>query len=274
MSGNLNSVFERARGDYLWIWGDDDLPIEGSVATVADLLIEFSPMVALVNTDNIESLDDANVKYVVKARNRLGAQGEQPVFAEAPADIEPTFQHLREWAYLTNLLSAVIVKREPFLRQLTESRILLGDENVYQFQHPVLALAASKGRVLIVTRSVCLHRKNTTSWSASIDASMPCFIDSAAVIRGLEGAYSSTLLEAYSRRMARQCLDLMVEAKARGVTWSAENEGAFIAAYGELGFGGLSLRKWISLLRILPLQLWKVFFRMATRLQRRFGRLR
>ncbi len=112
--GNMEKLVAAARGEYIWLFGEDDLIIEGSIKKVLQSINLNNPNYILINTLNIISLDDRNLDYKIVGGNRLNLKGDLLIENfEAEAD---KLLKIGNWLYLTNLISAVVFKKKIIFR--------------------------------------------------------------------------------------------------------------------------------------------------------------
>ncbi len=115
MSGNIEFLVKESVGTYILICGDDDLLGDGAIAYFVKSLKEKNPNFVLINTSNIISNDEANRDIKIIRENRLGI--DRDIFVEDFQKNLSLLSSATDWVYMTNLLPAVISKKELFLRE-------------------------------------------------------------------------------------------------------------------------------------------------------------
>ena len=166
LSGNVEKLVRTARAEFIWLFGDDDLPTPSSLKRILQSIKSDNPNVILLNTANIVSHDDRNLDYTILGENRLSIS--RDVYVESFQAEKTKLAAVKNWLYLTNLVSAVAFKKDLFLQELPEARKYLRPENVYVFQAPLIIGIARHGRLKIIAERSVLHRKNETHWSKTL----------------------------------------------------------------------------------------------------------
>ena len=163
VSANIEAIFNLAKGKFIWGFGEDDLITDGAIKKVLAVIKDKDPNIILLNTINITSLDDRNVQYKLWGKNRLAIT--QDVFVESLTGGQAALAPIKNWLYLSNLISSVVFRKEIFVTEMSEAKKYLRPENVYLFQAPLLIGLAKRGRLLLVADRLVLHRKNENHWS-------------------------------------------------------------------------------------------------------------
>lgn len=200
LSGNVENLVQVARGEYIWLFGEDDLITEKALSEVVRLLRETKPNVALFNTANIMSNDNRNVNYTLFPENRLGIT--KDIFVEDFKTGRKDLSGEKNWLYLTNLLSAMAFKRSLFLTYLPETKRLLKSDNVYIFQAPLLIGIAKEGKLLVAAKRLVLHRKNENHWSKSLKSQLKVNLYDSLEVAKVVRLYLPTEVRAYERTFA------------------------------------------------------------------------
>ncbi len=162
-SGNVDLVVSKACGEYVLISGDDDLLLDGAISYFIKCIREKNPNFILINTSNILSLDDSNQKYKIILENRLKIS--EDIFVENFQKDYALLENAYNWLYLTNLLPAVIFKKDLYDAERVTARKYISLENVYLWQAQVLIGISKYGRFLVIGKCYTLHRKNETNWT-------------------------------------------------------------------------------------------------------------
>lgn len=215
ISGNIEKLIDMARGQYIWLFGDDDLIAAGALKRVLNSLEANNPNYIVINTSNIVSLDDNNTKYEIIDANRLGIK--EDIFINNLAADGPKLSRAKDWLYLTNLLSAVAFKKKLFLDQVAKAKEYVRQENVYLFQAPIIMGIAESGRLNIVAECLVLHRKNETQWSESAQGMFTVSLYDSAEISSVIKDYIPNEYENYKKRFAAYAFGVIVAAKEKGV---------------------------------------------------------
>lgn len=163
LSQNVEFLIEKAKGKYILISGDDDLMRDGAVVYFIEQIQTISPNFILINTSNIISSDDANLNYKVILENRLNI--DKDIFVENWEANKKLLETARDWLYLTNLLPAVIFRKDLYKKEFASAREYVKIDNVYLWQAQVLIGISKYGRLLVIANRFVLHRKNETNWS-------------------------------------------------------------------------------------------------------------
>jgi glycosyltransferase involved in cell wall biosynthesis len=157
---NLEWIINESKGVYVQLHGDDDLLADGAIVYFIKSIKESKPNFILINTDNIHSLDDSNLKYKVVLENRLGI--EKNIFVESLEKDMDLLKGTKNWLYLTNFITAVIFKKELWIQEIENAKKYVKPENVFLWQAPVIIGIKKYGKLLLIARRFILCRKNPT----------------------------------------------------------------------------------------------------------------
>ncbi len=164
LSGNVEFLVEKAKSEYILICGEDDLFRDGAIEYLVKCLKEKNPNFILINTSNIISSDNANHHYKIVLENRLNI--DKDIFVEDFKKDKEKLSPARDWIHLTNLLPAVIFKKDLFQKELLVVKKYLRSENLWLWQASVLVGISKYGKLLVVSKPFVLHRKNESHWSS------------------------------------------------------------------------------------------------------------
>jgi len=167
VSANIEKIFDLAKGEFIWGFGDDDLITEKALEKVIASIKNDKPNLILLNTINFTSHDDRNLDYKIWDKNRLDIKTD--IFVDSFEDEKYKLAAVSKWFYLTNLISTVIFRKEMFVAELPEAKKYLRPENVYLFQAPLIIGIAKWGRLKLIAQQMVLHRKNENHWSAKTE---------------------------------------------------------------------------------------------------------
>ncbi|MEK7646884.1 MAG: glycosyltransferase family 2 protein [Patescibacteria group bacterium] len=165
VSGNVLSVVAAARGEYIWMFGEDDLITEGAINKVLQSIHAHSPNYMLLNTQNILSHDDRNLDYEIIGDKRLDIE-EDVLIGNFETEAKK-LSKIKNWLYLTGLISTVACKKKLFLDWMDEARKYARADNVYLYQAPIIMGIAKLGGFNIIAEPLILHRKNENHWTGS-----------------------------------------------------------------------------------------------------------
>lgn len=163
MSGGIEFLVKESLGEYILIGGDDDLLRDGAIAYFIKCILEKKPNFILINTSNIFSLDESNRKIKIDRENRLEINHD--IFVENFQKEYKKLEEAHNWIYLTNLLPAVISRKDLYQKELATAKKYLRPENLYLWQGQVIIGISKYGRFLVIADCFILHRKNETSWT-------------------------------------------------------------------------------------------------------------
>jgi len=162
-SGNVDYVVSKANGRHVLISGDDDLMRDGAISYFIKCIQDKNPNFILVNTSNILSLDHSNRKYKVVLENRLNI--DKNIFVENWQKDHDLLKEARNWLFLTNLLPAVIFRKDLYQAEKQTALRYINPNNVYLWQAQVLIGISKYGKFLVIGKPYILHRKNETNWT-------------------------------------------------------------------------------------------------------------
>lgn len=214
LSGNLEAIMTAARGEYVWPFGDDDLIVGGAVKRVLQVIVHEKPNCIILNTKNILSMDDRNMKYEIAGEDRLGI-GEDVAIGNYEAEKEKLFK-IENWLYLTNLLSAVVFRKKMFSDWIREAKKYVREENVYLFQAPLLLGIAKEGGLYLVAKPLILHRKNENNWSKSAASILLVNLYDGGEILAVIRKHMPREYPRYQKRFAANIFSTILSAKKGG----------------------------------------------------------
>lgn len=162
-SENVDHVVNKAQGKYVLISGDDDLMRDGAISYFVKCIKEKNPNFILINTSNILSLDNSNKKYEVIVENRLNIN--RNIYIENFQKDHALLKDAKNWLYLTNLLPAVIFRKDLYQTEKQTALKYVKLKNVYLWQAQVLIGISKYGKFLVISYCYILHRKNETNWT-------------------------------------------------------------------------------------------------------------
>ena len=163
LSGNIEWLAEKAQGTYILTSGDDDLMRDGAVSYFINCIQSKKPNFILVNTSNIISNDKSNKDFTVVLENRLNIYND--IFVENFDRDKYMLKPAKDWLYLTNLLPAVVFKKDLWQKEMVNAKKYVRPENLWLWQGPVIIGIRKYGRLLVVGNCFVLHRKNETNWT-------------------------------------------------------------------------------------------------------------
>ena len=157
---NLEWIVNEARGEYVQLCGDDDLFADDAITTIVKKLKATKPNFVLVNTNNIHSLDNSNIKYKVVMENRLHIHND--IFMEEFRKDYTALTQAHHWWYLTNFITANIFKKDLWQKEMETAKKYLQPKNVFLWQAPVIIGISTYGKLLLISDCLILCRKNPT----------------------------------------------------------------------------------------------------------------
>lgn len=215
VSGNVLSVVAAASGEYIWMFGEDDLIVEGAMKHILHIIKTGEPNYILINTQNIISLDNKNVDYRTVGDRRLPIQ-EDVLIKNFEKDTEQLLP-AKGWLYLTGLISTVACKRKLFLDWMPEAKRYLRLDNVYLYQAPIIMGIAKLGMFYIVAKPMVLHRKNENHWTGSIHKILGVNLYNSSETCVLVKEHIPSEYAEYQKRFAAFILATILSAKKSGV---------------------------------------------------------
>src|SRR3989344_8716601 len=215
LSGNVEKLVDKARGEYIWLCGEDDLIIDKSVERVMRAIKTNNPNYILINTSNIISSDDRNLNYKIDDENRLDLR--EDIFIGNFEQEKGELSKAKDWLYLTNLLSAVAFKKKLFLAEMAEAKKYLRPVNAYLFQAPLIIGIAKWGRLNIIADCLVLHRKNETHWSKSVQGNFTVSLYDSSEILNIIKHYIPGEYKDYQKRFAAYTFWAVRDAKQKGI---------------------------------------------------------
>ena len=213
--GNMEKLVAAARGEYIWLFGEDDLIIEGSIKKVLQSINLNNPNYILINTLNIISLDDRNIDYKIIGGNRLNIQ-EDLLIENFEAEADKLLK-IGNWLYLTNLISAVVFKKKLFLDLMDRAKQYVHKDNLYLWQVPIIMGISKLGKLNIIAEPLILHRKNENHWSKSIEKILTLNLYDSSEILNVIKEYMPNERSEYQKRFASYVLATIISAKKKGV---------------------------------------------------------
>lgn len=214
-SGNLDQLVNMARGEYVWFFGEDDLIVEGSLTQVLQSIYIDNPNYILINTINIKSLDDRNIHYEIFGDKRLNIDID--VLIENFGNEAGKLLKIKNWLYLTNLLSAVVCKKKLFLDWTDKAGQYVRKDNLYAWQAPVIMGIARLGGLKIMADPLILHRKNENHWSGSALKLLRLNLYDSYEISNIIKEYIPNEYAGYQKRYAAFVLATILSAKKDGI---------------------------------------------------------
>ena len=214
VSGNVEKIITLARGKFIWGFGEDDLITKNALKKVLDSIKMDDPNIILLNTINITSLDDKNLNYKLWGHNRLDMN--KDIFITSFKDEKDKLAPVKKWFYLSNLISAVVFRKELFLAGLPETKKYLRAENVYLFQGPIIIGIATRGRLKLMADRLVLHRKNENHWSGKTEGLFRINLYDASEAIRLVKAYLPSEYKDYQKIFAVHTFTTIKRAKQQG----------------------------------------------------------
>lgn len=215
VSGNIEELVAMARGDYIWMFGDDDLITEGAVKKILLSIGTNAPNYILMNTQNILSLDDRNLDYKFSGGARLDLQ--QDVLIKNFEKEAHRLSKIGNWLYLTGLISTVACKKKLFLDWMDMAKQYVREENVYLYQAPIIMGIAKLGGLNIVAEPLILHRKNENHWTGSVHKILGVNLYDSGEISNIVKDYMPGEYVEYKKRFAAFVLATILFAKENRV---------------------------------------------------------
>lgn len=214
VTANIISVFTRSQGKYIWGFGEDDLITEQALEKVLDCVKNDDPNIIILNTINMTSEDDRNLKYKLWGENRLNIT--EDIFIESFQNDKGKLANVNKWLYMSNLISSVVFKKEIFFKELSEAKKLLRPENVYLFQAPLLIGLSKYGRLKLMAERIVLHRKNENHWSGKTSGLMQINLYDASEAVKLVKKYLPSEYKAYQKIFTVHVFVALKKAKQKG----------------------------------------------------------
>ncbi|OGY47208.1 MAG: hypothetical protein A3J62_02465 [Candidatus Buchananbacteria bacterium RIFCSPHIGHO2_02_FULL_38_8] len=215
LSGNVEKLVDTANANFIWLFGEDDLITPLSLKRVLESIKTDNPNIIVFNTVNMISLDDRNLEYKIPGENRLALKND--VFVESFEADKSKLLSIKNWLYLTNLVSASAFKKDLFLANLPLAKKYVRSENVYLFQAPLIIGIAKQGRLKIIAQRSVLHRKNETHWSKTIHGNFRVSLYDGSEIVRLIKDYIPSEYKAYEKIFAVQTFTAVRKGKELGV---------------------------------------------------------
>jgi abequosyltransferase len=100
---NVNKVVQLAKGDYVWLFGDDDIIVDGALDKIISHLIEFSPDILILNSLSFDQSGIIETSRTVLDKSKT----------YGPTDDDEFLKELG--GYLT-YLGGVVIRRELWVR--------------------------------------------------------------------------------------------------------------------------------------------------------------
>ena len=213
-SENVEKIVAEARGEYIWHFGDDDLITDNAVKRVLEVITNNDPNYILLNTINIESLDNRNLNYKIIGDKRLNIN--EDVFIKNFEAETDKLLKIQNWLYLTNLLSSVACKKKLYLDCMDSAKQYARKDNLYMWQIAIIIGISKLGRLYIVAEQLILHRKNENNWSGSVHKILKLNLyDSSDVSRVIK-KYMPREYKEYQKRFASFVFATILQAKNDG----------------------------------------------------------
>ena len=215
VSGNFEALVDAARGEYIWLFGEDDLIVDGSIKRVLQTISTDDPNYILINTKNIISLDDRNLNYKITSSGRLDIRNDIAIkdFETEAGELSK----IENWLYLTGLCSAVAFKKKVFLDWMDNAKRYVRKDNVYLYQAPLIMGISKLGGLYIIAEPLVLHRKNENHWSKSVHKLLGVNLYDSREILNIVKEYMPSEYARYQKRFAALVFASIVRAKQEGV---------------------------------------------------------
>jgi len=219
LSGNVEKIVALSRGEYIWHFGDDDLITDGAVKKILASIYTHSPNYILINTVNIESLDERNLDYKIIGERRLDIQTDMFVqnFTAEADDV----RKIHGWLYLTGLLSAVACKKKLFVDLMVEAKKHVRADNVYLYQTPIIIGISQFGELYLIASPLVLHRKNENNWTNAVSKILQVNLYDASEVVRVVKEYMPGEYKEYQKRFAAFVLATLLDAKKKRVNVTA-----------------------------------------------------
>lgn len=147
MEGNIVCCYERAQADYVWIFGDDDMPAQGLISSVVDLLTFDAPDLLYLDSKWVNQSDvfkTANLLEIPQYWNRLTT----PWLLARSAGTSLTF------------LSSIVVKKKVLMSKGGNPRELVGTQ-MPQMAWVLPALAQDSKLIESISYCIVASRGNS-----------------------------------------------------------------------------------------------------------------
>ncbi len=214
VGGNIEKLVRTASAKFLWLFGEDDLITPLALKRVMESLKADKPNLLLLNTANIISFDDQNLKYEIQGENRIAINND--IFIESFEAEKSKLSSIKNWLYLTNLVSAVGFSKDMFLANLSEAKKYVHENSVYLFQAPLIIGLARQGRLKIIAVRSVLHRKNENHWSKNFKSKLIVSLyDGSEIIEVIKKNLPSEY-KAYQKLLASHTYAIINKAKLDG----------------------------------------------------------
>jgi abequosyltransferase len=145
---NVNKAVNLSKGEYVWLFGDDDLIVEGALDKVINQLIDFSPDILILNSlsfDQFGVIEDS--RTVLKESKNYGTTDNDVFLAELGG-------------YLT-YIGGIVVRRELWVKHFRSETV-----GSY-FAHIDTIFSAKVGRTASYIATPCIQmRLHSQTWSS------------------------------------------------------------------------------------------------------------
>lgn len=107
---NVNKVVQLSKGDYVWLFGDDDIIVDGALGKIINHLIEFSPDILILNSLSFDQSGVIETSRTVLDKSKT----------YGPTDDDKFLMELG--GYLT-YLGGIVIKRELWLKYFRQEMV-------------------------------------------------------------------------------------------------------------------------------------------------------
>jgi abequosyltransferase len=107
---NVNNVVQLSRGDYIWLFGDDDIIVDGALDKIINNLMEFSPDILILNSLSFDQSGIIETSRTVLDKSKI----------YGPTDNDNFLIELG--GYLT-YLGGIVIRRELWLKYFRQEMV-------------------------------------------------------------------------------------------------------------------------------------------------------
>lgn len=214
LSGNVVKLVNMAQAKFVWLFGEDDLITPLSLKRVLKSIEAENPNIIMFNTANIISSDDRNLEYKIIGKNRLDLT--EDVLIKSFETGKTKLSSIKNWLYLTNLVSSSAFRKDLFLDLLPKAKKYVRFESVYLFQAPLIIGIAKYGRLKIIAERSVLHRKNETHWSKNFESKLSVSLYDGSEIVRLIRNYMPSEYKNYQKILTSHTFGIIRTAKKEG----------------------------------------------------------
>lgn len=188
---NINLLFDKAEGEYLFFLTDDDCFLPGGIDKLLEFIKEYSP--DFVSSDLITYLEKSHQVFLYSATERNGIVSDANNVAEI-------FMH-------SNILTRCCFKKSA----LSNWRIDMREKNVYPHMVALMDLIIGRKKISYIAEPIVLHTwENETYWeldfgknskTSADELEAECAVDERNIIHAAEKLLDKQILDALCEKM-------------------------------------------------------------------------